>query len=107
MQFEDAPDDLTAPSIPPHPSSLTRIDDETVESQAHQQTSLASSTTPQAAPEVSEEQEEEYDSDDYYYDEEEEEERYGLEDGLREVMDQDWADASGGKHLLLFIANVI
>lgn len=90
MQFEDAPDDLTAPSMPPHPSSLSRIDDEASESQAHQQTSRVE----QAEDAV---EEEEYNSDDYYYDEEEEEERFGLEDGLREVMDQDWADASGGK----------
>lgn len=46
---------------------------------------------------------EEFDSDEYYYSEdgEEDEETYGLEDGLREVMDQDWADASGGEIILI------
>ncbi|GAA5902942.1 protein kinase RIO1 [Sporobolomyces salmoneus] len=99
MQFEDAPEeDYTAPQLPRHHS---RIDDDSAASELpletfHQPTAAATLTP--SNPPVEPEGEEEYDSEEYYYsedDEEEEEERYGLEDGLREVMDQDWADASG------------
>ncbi|GAA5960594.1 hypothetical protein JCM3765_005869 [Sporobolomyces pararoseus] len=101
MQFEDAPEDYTAPLVPTRAFQppQTRIDDESASADLE-----TSSTTIQPARTVEEptmtdnKEEEEYDSEEYYYSEdeiEEEEERFGLEDGLREVMDQDWADASG------------
>ncbi|GAA6015252.1 hypothetical protein JCM11491_000985 [Sporobolomyces phaffii] len=100
MQFEDAPEDYTAPVVP-RSAQHSRIDDEQAAadlSSTIQQTSSPAADTsaePNAGP--AEATEAPYDSDEYYYSEDdvEEEEQYGLEDGLREVMDQDWADASG------------
>lgn len=113
MQFEDAPeDDYAAPLYPPRRAQLGRIDDEDAEdSTLHQPTRPVSTSTPHAAaPDESEpsrtpaqrdeesanveyDSEDYYDSDDSVYDDDVE--QFGLEDGLREVMDQDWADASG------------
>ncbi|GAA5881134.1 hypothetical protein JCM16303_004810 [Sporobolomyces ruberrimus] len=104
MQFEDAPEDDTAPALPSRSFQHSRIDDEAA---AADLSSGAQSTLPVKPTHTAEipaadkdELElatEEFDSDEYYYSEdgEEDEETYGLEDGLREVMDQDWADASG------------
>ncbi|GAA5937543.1 protein kinase RIO1 [Sporobolomyces koalae] len=97
MQFEDAPEDYTAPVMPRSQFQHARIDDEAATAD------LAQAEPPVATTEAVEElqhdaAEAEYDSEEYYYSEDEEEEDhtgYGLEDGLREVMDQDWADASG------------
>jgi hypothetical protein len=104
MQFEDAPEDFTAPLEPPRPfQQHSRIDDESAAVDLSNSTLPTTTTTTEHAGVVEtpreETIEEDYDSEEYYYseDEEEEEEQYGLEDGLREVMDQDWADASGGK----------
>jgi hypothetical protein len=109
MQFEDAPEDYTAPVIPRN-AQHSRIDDETAAAdlsfETHQTLPPSvPSTLPIPAAPV---EEEAYDSEEYYYseDEEEEEEGFGLEDGLREVMDQDWADASGGQYSNAILSSV-
>ncbi|GAA6063411.1 hypothetical protein JCM10212_005478 [Sporobolomyces blumeae] len=109
MQFEDAPDDdslqpspapsLTAPTVPPSTRHEERtvpgpfLDDDDADKEHD---SLARADPSVIRTEGPEEWDEDED-DEYYFDDddEEEEQDYGLEEGLREVMDQDWADASG------------
>ncbi|GAA5867115.1 hypothetical protein JCM1840_001488 [Sporobolomyces johnsonii] len=88
MQFEDAPeDDLAAPIASAH---APVVDFKTARDVPGPFVDDEQPEQPESLSAAEEDEQPDWDSEDEYWDEAE-----GLEDGLNEVMDQDWADASG------------